>query len=443
MRQLAVLTCLVGILVWSGLGWSATITVTTTEAGVNEDGLCSLAEAIENVNDGNVHTDCVAGEATGNTIELGEGQTYTFPLPDLWSRGSVVIAGNGSTLLGLADFTNQVMVLGSAISIRDLLFTDCSLFWFGDFFNQEAPATLTVERCEFSGKSGIRLGTLNAKEDVTIAKTVFRGIKDWWGGVSFARNEGEHRYRFVDCDFIDCSWGIHVDSFSDETEVGLVTVDGCYFEGNEYGVENDVYAIEVSRSTFNGNRIGVIYRGSRLGITSSTFSGNSIGISVGGDPIKSEPFPVTIRNSTFSRNEYSLSGGLDGFSIKATILNSLGENCERRPGPDTTPVSDGFNIQDDFTCELDHHTDMYLYPFYFLSDLGDYGGGTPVHMPLEGSPVIDMGPPDCPRRDQRGYKRPTDGDEDGLAVCDCGAVEYNSYPLPTVQEFEPPQTEFD
>jgi hypothetical protein len=39
MRQLAVLICLVGIPLWSGIGWAATITVTTTESGINEDGL--------------------------------------------------------------------------------------------------------------------------------------------------------------------------------------------------------------------------------------------------------------------------------------------------------------------------------------------------------------------------------------------------------------------
>lgn len=65
-----------------------------------------------------------------------------------------------------------------------------------------------------------------------------------------------------------------------------------------------------------------------------------------------------------------------------------------------------------------------------LGPLADNGGPTQTHAPLPGSPAIDKGNPDNPKResacmetDQRGIRRPVDGDEDGVPVCDAGAVE--------------------
>jgi hypothetical protein len=44
---------------------------------------------------------------------------------------------------------------------------------------------------------------------------------------------------------------------------------------------------------------------------------------------------------------------------------------------------------------------------------------------MSDSPVIDAGDnAACPAVDQRGVARPIDGDGDGVAVCDIGAVEY-------------------
>jgi hypothetical protein len=50
-----------------------------------------------------------------------------------------------------------------------------------------------------------------------------------------------------------------------------------------------------------------------------------------------------------------------------------------------------------------------------------------VHVPLSGSPVVDAGTnTDCAGQDQLGVPRPQDGDLDGDAVCDIGAIEWRS-----------------
>lgn len=51
-------TALLGCCTASG----AAITVTTSAPGVLADGMCSLLGAVHNANDGDVHTDCVAGD---------------------------------------------------------------------------------------------------------------------------------------------------------------------------------------------------------------------------------------------------------------------------------------------------------------------------------------------------------------------------------------------
>lgn len=72
-----------------------------------------------------------------------------------------------------------------------------------------------------------------------------------------------------------------------------------------------------------------------------------------------------------------------------------------------------------------------------LGPLADNGGLTMTHAPLPGSPAIDRGNPQPPKRDsacmemdQRGVVRPLDGDGDGTPVCDAGAHEVDAVAPP-------------
>ena len=68
-----------------------------------------------------------------------------------------------------------------------------------------------------------------------------------------------------------------------------------------------------------------------------------------------------------------------------------------------------------------------------LNALGSNGGPTRTHLPKSTSPALDEGSAfepgtdtySCRPTDQRGVDRPVDGDGDGDAVCDVGAVERN------------------
>ncbi|HKF96412.1 MAG TPA: choice-of-anchor Q domain-containing protein, partial [Gammaproteobacteria bacterium] len=58
--------------------------------------------------------------------------------------------------------------------------------------------------------------------------------------------------------------------------------------------------------------------------------------------------------------------------------------------------------------------------------LANNGGPTRTHALVAGSPAIDMvtdGTCPPPLRDQRGVRRPQDGNHDGAAICDTGSFE--------------------
>ena len=131
---------------------------------------------------------------------------------------------------------------------------------------------------------------------------------------------------------------------------------------------------------------------------------------------------ATITNNTFSGNGANYGGAIhnsDTLNIVNTILadSPSGGNC------DGTITDYGNNIEDINTCGFGPtswpNTDPLLAP------LEDNGGPTWTHALLVDSPAIDNADPHfCPDTDQRGFPRPWDGDDDGEAVCDVGAFEF-------------------
>ena len=160
-------------------------------------------------------------------------------------------------------------------------------------------------------------------------------------------------------------------------------------------------------------------------LTNVTISGNTAGERGGG--LANAVGTATLTNVTISGNTAGISGSstyrLSGtIALRNTIVASSlpGGNC------DGGVTDGGYNLATDTSCGIASVPDILLGP------LADNGGPTQTHLPLPGSPAIDVvaagrPPPDA---DQRGIPRPSG------PACDAGAAEYQatlSLYLPAVQ----------
>jgi predicted outer membrane repeat protein len=189
--------------------------------------------------------------------------------------------------------------------------------------------------------------------------------------------------------------------------------------------------VTIERSTFSGNSatddggaIGnTILPAASITIITSTFSGNSAG-DVGG-AIYNAVGTIQMSSSTFAQNSAGTSGGAIYNQTGAVLLvNTIladspsGGNCSSG----TPLASSGHNLNTDGSCTGWVGTDLPNVPAG-LDPLMDNGGPTETHNLQPGSAAIDSG--DCAGTftDQRFLPRPVDGNNDGSAICDRGAVE--------------------
>ncbi|MEJ2600905.1 MAG: Ig-like domain-containing protein, partial [Anaerolineales bacterium] len=184
-------------------------------------------------------------------------------------------------------------------------------------------------------------------------------------------------------------------------------------------------SLTVSESSITGQSsdlgAGGIYNLGTLSLQNTTVSGNQ-GQSGGGI---STTGPAHLLNVTLADNHaYDTGGGLSGsaFNLKNTLL--AGNTAPH--GPDCAPsfTSQGYNLLGDSGgCSVSgvSSTD-HIGVSAHLSGLALNGATTFTNALGGSSPAIDAGACDLPT-DQRGVKRPQDGNLDGNPQCDIGAFE--------------------
>ena len=192
-------------------------------------------------------------------------------------------------------------------------------------------------------------------------------------------------------------------------------------------------SLSIFNSTLSGNKaanMGAAIASTSADLTvllNSTVSGNE-GISA----IIISNVDTIIRNSTIADNlglgiSYWNYNGIFSSAIGNTIISGNTTDC----APATFPlVSEGYNLVFDGTCGFSQSGDISgIDPM--LEALADNGGITPTRALAADSPARDAGDPaGCKDEtgallsyDQRGELRPVDGNGDGSAICDIGAVE--------------------
>ncbi|MBT8452657.1 MAG: DUF11 domain-containing protein, partial [Deltaproteobacteria bacterium] len=222
--------------------------------------------------------------------------------------------------------------------------------------------------------------------------------------------------------------------------------------GGIFATGNPATSLQILRTTLSGNSaIGggaISARVVTIKLTNSTISGNS-GADVGGGVYANGV--VSLVNCSVVDNqalgaEMFGGAGINVFnsgSVSVTMVNTLlsgneagSEEGSREANCGCTGNqqncvtgnrkidTDGYNLSDDPSCNLDATGDLDDVEDAGIGPLADNEGPTLTHALLEGSPAIDAGDNDeCPNNDQRGGIRPADGDEDGEFICDIGAFE--------------------
>ena len=314
--------------------------------------------------------------------------------------------------------------------------------FFGTY--SDAHSTLVIDRCVISDNaadpgSAYGAGLFSVARDglETVADITDSEIVGNTGG----NGGGIEAYGGAELTITGSS--IHDNLAADSTSGGILVVQDSHLHLERSAVhENTVDGATVA---FAGG-IGVLSADAT--IRNSTVSGNASNHNGGGIWACSSldfggyPATVDISDSTIAGNTAVDSGGgirAVRVSGSADVLVSLHNTvvAENYEGVDGTVLGNcsidatasvtslGFNLSDDSTCNLVHADDL-IVPDAMLAPLAPCGPAPShmCHLPQEGSPTIDSGDDaNCPAMDQLGNLRPWDGDGDGVAHCDRGAIE--------------------
>ena len=411
------------------------------------DGDCSLRDAIEIAAAGETVT--FAAGLSGQTITLTAGQVEINKMLSITGTVPITISGNNA---------GRIFYIGSSgrVTLSDLRIIDGVMNGAGadgDGGGIYSLGWLTMTNSILTGNSAADDGgaIYNYGRDLILDSSTLAGNSAGSGG-SVYNYGGSVVIRNNDLSGNSASWGGAVYSLLGSMEIDNSQVagnsaswgGGLYNWGGEVRVTDSVVINNVAyfsgggmsnrdeltvRGTFFSNNTagdgaGIYNYGNQATIENSTLVGNLDGNGISNEGV------LTVLNCTIADNSsdgvFNQSGGTLHLQNSIIANSHGGDDCKN----EGYIATNNHNLMEDSSCSPAFSGDPGLAP------LGDYGGPSAgvgagqtikTHALLNSSPAIDAGDNSaCPASDQRGVFRPYDGDDNGSAVCDLGAYEWNS-----------------
>ncbi len=231
-----------------------------------------------------------------------------------------------------------------------------------------------------------------------------------------------------------------------------MTLQGGNYSGDGGAIGNDgnlsLHDVQLSGNHADAGG-GAIYNQGNLTITNSSLTGNDSGggagaianvgtlvlqnVTVSGSQGVTGGLDnrgdATLENVTLARNRaIDAGGGLRNATTATLSLRNtiVADNTAEQDGPDCRGAitSQGHNLLGDPAgCTVDNSQNDIVGQSPRLCPLERGASNTMAHLLLGGSPAIDAGTCQLPT-DQHGAARPVDGDLNGAAGCDIGAIEF-------------------
>ena len=358
--------------------------------------------------------------------------------------GTLVITG--SSVSGSAAWGGAVASIGGKVVVNASEFTGEAIEYGGTWMLYGTHASMSG--VNITGSRGLGPALITGGPDGTLTMTNSE-LRDNWGAIS---NVNPGRLTMSDTVIAD-NLGVQdgplgdvgPGALSNSGEAELTRVSMLNNAGGLGGAIRNFGSLTIRDSTIAGNSglpgaIDSSFEGSSLTMVNTTVSGNKAKTDETAGAIAM--WNGMILSSTIVDNQ----GANEAVWLRAAqIANTVIADNVATAVPTSPDCGSGiFDVPGSFTslgynllengtgCIADGAADTDILGVDpGLGPLQDNGGTTLSHMPLPGSALIDAGSPTksphaasaCPSRDQLGVKRPQDGDGDGTARCDIGAVE--------------------